>query len=68
MPSQGHATNTTEVFSVLNKHFTVWYFHLCVLKNELLLIAVNVDPNCCPDSIRPTQSVDYSGTIGEDNP
>lgn len=67
MSSQGHATHNTDVFSVFNKHFTVW-FYLRVLKNEFLLIAVNVDPNCCPHSICPTQSVDYSGTIREDNP
>lgn len=43
-------------------------FYLCVFKNLLLLIAVDVDTNRCPITTCPTESVDDSRTIREDYP
>lgn len=43
-------------------------FYLCVLKKQFLLIAVKIDPNCGPITACPTESVDDSRAIREDNP
>ena len=42
--------------------------YLSVFKNVLLLIAVNVDSNCCSFTPCPTKSVDDPRTIREDYP
>lgn len=49
-----------------NFHFDI--LHLCIPKNVLFLIAVEIDSNCCPIETAPTESVDDSRTIREDYP
>lgn len=71
--SQTHSVHT--VFSLLWTQYCFsfrndqnWTLYLCILKNVLLLIAVDVNSDCGPITARPAQSVDDSGTIREDYP